>query len=87
MMKNNKTALLVELKEKLNITENECIIINDIIEDTFIFGRKNKQKVVNGFMEKLNVSQDRAEEIYNTFMSIFKSRIKYKLRHPFKSVD
>lgn len=86
-MKNNKTALLVELKEKLNITENECIIINDIIEDTFIFGRKNKQKVVNGFMEKLNVSQDRAEEIYNTFMSIFKSRIKYKLRHPFKSVD
>ena len=84
-MKNNKTALLVELKERLNVSEEECIIINSVIEDTFIFGKKNKIKMIKGFMEKLNVSEDRAEEIYFTFKDIFKSRVKYKIRHPFKS--
>ena len=84
---NNKRALLVDLKERLGCSEEECLIINDIIEDTFIFGKKNKLKMINAFIERLHVDGDRAEEIYNTFMDIFKTRIKYKLRHPFKSID
>ena len=32
-MKNNKRALLVDLKERLGCTEEECLIINDIIEE------------------------------------------------------
>ena len=34
-MKNNKRALLVDLKERLGCTEEECLIINDIIPITF----------------------------------------------------
>ena len=86
-MKNNKTALLVELKEKTNLTENECIIFNSILEDTFIFGKKNKKKIISETMDKLNKTEEEADTIYNTFMEIFKRRIKYKLRHPFKSID
>ena len=52
-----------------------------------LFGKKNKAKMINGFMEKLNVSEERADEIYNTFMDIFKRRIKWKICHPFKSYD
>jgi 3-deoxy-D-manno-octulosonate 8-phosphate phosphatase KdsC-like HAD superfamily phosphatase len=84
---NNKRALLVDLKERLGCSEEECLIINDVIEDTFIFGKKNKLKMINAFTQRLHVSEDRAEEIYDTFMDIFKTRIKYKLRHPFKSID
>jgi hypothetical protein len=84
---NNKRALLVDLKERLGCSEEECLIINDVIEDTFIFGKKNRLKMINAFIERLHVSEDRAEEIYDTFMDIFKTRIKYKLRHPFKSID
>lgn len=86
-MKNNKRALLVELKERLNVSENDCIIINGIVEETSLFGKKNKAKMINGFKEQLNVSEERANEIYNTFMEIFKSRVKYKLLHPFGSYD
>ena len=82
---NNKTALLVELKERLNVSENDCVIINNIVEETSLFGKKNKAKMINGFMEQLGVTEERADEIYNTFMDIFKRRVKWKIRHPFKS--
>ena len=85
-MKNNKRAVLVDLKERLNCSEQDCIIINNIVEETSLFGRKNKEKMINGFMEQLDVTEARADEIYNTFMDIFKSRIKYRFRHPIKSI-
>ena len=84
-MKNNKKALLVDLKERLGCSEEECLIINEIVEETSLFGRKNKAKMIDGFMSQLNVTEERAEEIYNTFMDIFKSRVKHKIFHPFKS--
>ena len=86
MMKNNKHALLVDLKERLNCSEEDCIIINNIVEETSLFGKKNKAKMISGFMEQLDVTEERADEIYNTFMHIFKSRITYRFRHPFKSI-
>ncbi len=85
-MKNNKRALLVDLKERLNCSEEECIIINNIVEDTSLFGKKNRAKMIDGFMDQLNVSEERAIEIYDTFMDIFKYRVKFKIFHPFKSI-
>jgi len=86
-MKNNKKALLVELKEKLGCSEEECLLINSIAEEYFIFKKKNKPKIVNEFEDKLNVSEERAEEIYDVFMNIVKERIKFKIFHPFKNKD
>lgn len=87
MMKNNKQALLVDLKERLNISEEECIIINSIVEDTSLFGKKNKAKMMDAFINQLNVTEERAEEIYETFMDIVKSRIKFKIMHPLKNYE
>ena len=84
-MKNNKKALLVELKERLNVSESDCVIINNIVEETSLFGKKNKAKMINGFMNHLDVSYERADEIYNVFMSIIKERLKLRIFHPFKS--
>jgi len=86
-MKNNKHALLVELKDRLNISEDDCIVINSIVEDTSLFGKKNKAKMINGFINHLGVTEERAEKIYETFIDIVKSRIKFKIRHPFKKYD
>ena len=85
MMKNNKRAVLVDLKERLNCSEEDCIIINSIVEETSLFGKKNKAKMINGFMNHLDVSYERADEIYNVFMSIIKQRLKLRIFHPFKS--
>lgn len=64
----NKRKFLEKLKEVTKKTENECIIINDILESHFIIGKNNKEKIVNDFMKKLNMSYEEADELYNTCM-------------------
>ena len=88
MVKNmNKKEFIDEIKEKLNFEDEQCIKINNIIEDTFLIGKKNKEKMIKRFIEELNVSEDKANEIYNTAMEIVSSGIKDKLKHPFKNLD
>ena len=38
----NKKEFLSSLKSKTDLSEEECIIVNDILESHFIIGRKNK---------------------------------------------
>lgn len=54
-----------KLKEVTNRSEEECITINDILNNNFVIGRNNKIKIVNEFMEKLNISASDADELYN----------------------
>lgn len=39
----NKKGFILKLKEKLNYDEEKCIKINEILEDTFLIGKKNKE--------------------------------------------
>lgn len=61
--------------------------INSIIEDTFFIGKKNKEKMIADFKEKLNVDEEEANKIYETAIEIISKGIKDKLKHPFKSQD
>ncbi len=42
----NKTRFIKELSKKTGYDKQRCILINDIIENYFIFGRKNKEKII-----------------------------------------
>ena len=42
-MEMNKKYFINELKKKLNYTEEQAIIINDILEDTFFIGKSNNK--------------------------------------------
>ena len=53
----NKKDVILKLKEKLNFDEDTCNKINDVVEEHFIIGKNNKEKMLNGFMEKLNISK------------------------------
>lgn len=83
----NKTYFLNQLKEETNLSEKDVLAISSILDDHFVFGKKNKDKIVSDIKEKLEVSNERAEELYNITMSIISSNVKDKLRHPFKSQD
>lgn len=83
----NKTGFIKELSEQTGYNEEKCILINDIIENNFILGRKNKDKIIQDLQIKINLSEDDAENIYDISMRIIAGEIKDKLKHPFKSHD
>lgn len=83
----NKKGFINALQNKLNYDEDKCIIINEILENTFLLGKNNKDILINEFISKLSVSEDEANRTYEVVMNILSSEIKNKIRHPFKSTD
>ena len=41
----NKSEFIKELSKQTKYDEEKCTLINSIIEDTFIIGKKNKEKM------------------------------------------
>ena len=58
VMRMNKTDFIKELSNKTGYNEEKCLKINNIIEDTFLIGKKNKEKMINDFKSKLNIAED-----------------------------
>ena len=38
----NKKSFISELQDKTNLSYNDCLIVNDILENNFIFNKKKK---------------------------------------------
>ncbi len=87
VMKMNKTEFIKKLQEKLNYDEEKCVIINDILENNFLIGKKNKEIMINEFVTKLEVTEIEANNIYETAMEILSKEVKKKIMHPFRSRD
>ena len=83
----NKKRFISELQDNTNLSYDECLIVNDILENNFIFNKKKKEKVINELILQLNINDERANEIYNEIMQFISSKIKEKIKHPFKSYD
>ena len=80
----NKSGFIKELSNRLGYEEEKCIIINSVLDDTFIVGQNNKEKIKADLMEKLGVNEEEADNIYNTIIDIFVKSAKDKIIHPFK---
>lgn len=83
----NKESFIKELERVTGLSTEKCIIINSILEDHFIVGKKNKEKMICDIMETLDMNDAEAEKIYESAMSIIGTGIKDKLKHPFRSQD
>lgn len=86
-MKMNKKEFIEVLQDRTKLSIKECETINNILESNFIFGKKNKDKIVSDLQIELNIEKEKAENIYETSMDIISSTLKDKLKHPFKSQD
>lgn len=80
----NKSGFIKELSNKLGYEEEKCILINSVLDDTFLVGKNNKEKIIADLIEKVGVDAEEADKIYNTVMEIFKNNVKDKILHPFK---
>lgn len=83
----NEEKLIKELEKVTGLDSDKCIIINNILENHFIIGKNNKEKIINDIMIQLQITFEKAETIYESAMSIIGTGIKDKLKHPFKSQD
>lgn len=83
----NKSGFIKELSIQTGYDKEKCILINDIIENYFIFGRKNKLKIIKDLQIKIGLNEDDSENVYDIAMKIITKGIKNKLKHPFKSQD
>lgn len=83
----NKNSFIKELSKQTGYNEEKCILINNVIENHFIFGRKNKDEIIQDLQAKANLSEDDSENIYDIAMKIIAIEIKNKIKHPFKSKD
>ena len=66
----NKKEIIKKLGEVTNLSEEKCIIINDILEEHFIIGKNNKEKIISDISEKLETTREESENIYELAMSI-----------------
>lgn len=54
-----------KLKELTNRSDEEINVINEILNSHFIVGKNNKEKIIAEFKEKLNLSDEEADNLYN----------------------
>lgn len=81
----NKNGFIKELSKQTGYDEEKCILINNVIENYLIFGRKNKDKIIRDLQVKTSLSEDDSENVYDIVIKIITGEIKNKLKHPFKS--
>ena len=85
--KMNKTEFIKKLEEELKYDHERCLAINSILEDTFILGKHKKEKLIERFINELNMDNDEGEHVYEVTSSIISNGIKNSIFHPFKSKD
>ena len=83
--KMNKREFINEIHNVLKYDLGTCEIINSTFEDTFIFGKNNKEIICSNLIDKLKIDYEEADNIYNKVMDIITSAIKDKIKHPFKN--
>lgn len=81
----NKADFIKELESRTEYTAERCVIINDVLENHFIFRKKNKPTVVADIAEKLSIDNDEADSLYELCMNIIRSEKKCVLKRPFGS--
>ena len=80
----NKSGFIEKLGKETGYSEEKCMVINSIMEDTFIIGKSGKEKLVARFADVLGLNKEEAEKLYETVMGIVGDSLKNKLKHPFK---
>lgn len=83
----NKTEFIEKLQKELNYKKEQCVIINDIMEETSLFGKRSKDKMISDFISRLHVTNSEANRIYEVSMNIITTEIKNKVKHPFRNQD
>lgn len=81
----NKSDFINELQSKSQLSVEQCATVNDVLENHFVFRKKNRPKIVAELSERLGVDEAEADNIYELAMGIIKVGIKHAVRRPIGS--
>ena len=68
VMKMNREKWVERLQKETDRSQEECLLIHEILESHCIVGRNNKKKIINDFIEKLQIDDSQANKLYNICM-------------------
>lgn len=54
-----------KLKELSGRSDEEVALIDEILNNHFLIGQHNKEKIMADFQEKLNITEEEADILYN----------------------
>ncbi|HHU54703.1 MAG TPA: hypothetical protein GXZ63_02675 [Mollicutes bacterium] len=54
-----------KLKELTNRSDEEIVIIDETLNNHFVIGKNNKEKIIADFKEKLKITEEEADNLYN----------------------
>ena len=54
-----------KLKEVTKRSDEEVVVIDEILNSHFVIGKHNKEKIIADFKEKLNLNDEDADNLYN----------------------
>jgi uncharacterized protein Yka (UPF0111/DUF47 family) len=78
----NKELFIKTLATETSYDIDTCSKINEVIESHFIIGKNNKKKIIRELVNKLEIEEHEADNIYNKVMDILTREFKNKIRHP-----
>lgn len=80
----NKEDFISELVKQTGLTNEQGAAANDIFENTFLAGNKNKDLIVSQLTEKLGIDESKAAMIYTAAIGILSSGVLDKVTSIFK---
>ena len=80
----NAEDFIKELTSKTGLTQEQGVAANEIFENTFLAGNKNKDLIVSQLVEKLGVDESQADMIYNAAVGLLASGVADKVKNIFK---
>ena len=54
-----------KLKEVTKRSDEEIAIIDEVLNNHFVVGKNNKEKIIADFKEKLKITDEEADNLYN----------------------
>lgn len=80
----NETDFIQEIMKQANLSQDQGDMVNEIFQNNFIAGNKNKDTIVKSIGEKLGVDEAQADQIYTIAAGLLASGVLSKVKGIFK---
>lgn len=80
----NETDFIQEIMKQANLSQDQGDMVNEIFQNNFIAGNKNKDTIVKLIGEKLGVDEAQADQIYTIAAGLLASGVLSKVKGIFK---
>lgn len=83
----NKEQVIEKLTSATGLSDDQCVIVNNILENHFLIGKNNQEKIITDIEAELGTTKEEAEKIYESAMGVIGGGIKDRLKRPFGAQD